>query len=70
MPSFLLTCLTPWGKVHITVEELKAFLGFCVLMRINSLPALKDYWKRDPAFHYVPIAGLFFGDISLSPFRG
>ena len=43
-----------WNK--ITVEELKAFLGFCVLMGINSLPALKDYWKRDPAFHYAPIA--------------
>ena len=43
-----------WNK--ITVEELKAFLGFCVLMGINSLPALKDYWKRDPVFHYAPIA--------------
>ena len=43
-----------WTK--ITVEELKAFLGFCILMGINSLPALKDYWKRDPAFHYSPIA--------------
>ena len=43
-----------WNK--ITVEELKAFLGFCILMGINSLPALKDYWKRDPAFHYAPIA--------------
>ena len=43
-----------WTK--ITVEELKAFLGFCILMGINSLPALKDYWKRDPTFHYAPIA--------------
>ena len=25
-------------------------------MGINSLPALKDYWKCDPAFHYAPIA--------------
>ena len=43
-----------WPK--ITVEELKAFLGFSVLMSINSLPALKDYWKRDPTYHYAPIA--------------
>ena len=43
-----------WNK--ITVQELKAFLGFRILMGINSLPALKDYWKRDPAFHYAPIA--------------
>ena len=43
-----------WNK--ITVEELKAFLGFCILIGINSLPALKDYWKRDPAFHYASIA--------------
>ena len=40
-----------WNK--ITVEELKAFR---VLMGINSLPALKNYWKHDPAFHYAPIA--------------
>ena len=25
-------------------------------MSINSLPSLKDYWKRDPTFHYAPIA--------------
>ena len=43
-----------WSK--ITVEELKAFLGFSVLMSINSLPALKYYWKRDPTYHYAPIA--------------
>ena len=43
-----------WTK--ITVEELKAFLGFCILMNINSLPALKDYWRRDPTYHYAPIA--------------
>ena len=29
-----------WNKV--TVEELKAFLGFCVLMGINSLPGLVE----------------------------
>ncbi len=29
-----------WSK--ITVEELKAFLGFSVLMGINHLPSLND----------------------------
>ena len=41
---------------NITVEELKAFLGFLVLMSINSLPTLKDYWKCDPTYHFAPIA--------------
>jgi hypothetical protein len=40
-----------WSKI-----KLRALLGFCALMGINSLPALKDYWKLDPAFHYAPIA--------------
>ena len=33
-----------WSK--ITVEEVKAFLGFSVLMGINHLPSLNDYWSR------------------------
>ena len=40
-----------WSKK--TVEGLKAFLGFCILVGINSL---LNYWKRDSAFHYAPIA--------------
>ena len=43
-----------WPK--ITREELKAYLGFCVLMGINHLPALDDYWSKDPMYHYSPIA--------------
>ena len=39
-----------------TTEELKAYLGFCILMGINNLPALKDYWSEDPMYHYSPIA--------------
>ena len=31
-------------------------LGFCVLMGINHLPALDDYWSKDPMYHYSPIA--------------
>ena len=43
-----------WTK--ITIEELKAFLGFSILMGVNSLPSIKDYWKRDPHYHYAPVA--------------
>ena len=42
--------------VKITSEELKAYLGFCILMGINHLPALDDYWSTDPALHYSPVA--------------
>ena len=40
-----------------TVPELKAYFGFMILMGINKLPALVDYWKVDPIFHYAPVAG-------------
>ena len=40
----------------MTVNELKAFLGFLILMAINHLPSLNDYWSRDPLLHYSPIA--------------
>ena len=41
---------------QVTVTELKAYFGFMILMGINKLPALVDYWKVDPIFHYAPIA--------------
>ena len=43
-----------WTKVM--VEELEAFLGFHILMGIIHLPAVDDYWRRDPLLHYAPIA--------------
>ena len=43
-----------WEKV--TVEELRAYFGFMVLMGVVSLPAMDDYWRRDPLLHYSPIA--------------
>ena len=43
-----------WTKV--SVVELKAFLGFSVLMGINHLPSRNDYWSRDPRLHYAPVA--------------
>ena len=42
--------------VKVMKEELKAYLGFCILMGINRLPALDDYWSTDPTLHYPPIA--------------
>ena len=43
-----------WDK--ITVEELRAYLGFAIIMGIVHLPAVEDYWKLDPYMHYAPIA--------------
>ena len=43
-----------WSK--ITVEELRAYFGFCILMAINHLPSLDDYWSRDPLLRYSPVA--------------
>ena len=40
----------------ITKEELRACLGFCILMGINHLPALDDNWSTDPALHNSAIA--------------
>ena len=40
----------------VTESDILAFLGFAILMGINQLPSLADYWKKDPYFHYSPIA--------------
>ena len=40
----------------MTVPELKAYFGFCILMGITKLPAIDNYWKKDPLLHYDPIA--------------
>ena len=31
-------------------------MGFMILMSINHLPALSDYWKIDPTYRYGPVA--------------
>ena len=31
-------------------------MGFMILMGVVHLPALFDYWKNDPLFHYSPVA--------------
>ena len=44
------------ADVAVTLQELKAYIGFCILMGLVSLPELSDYWTSDPYFHYAPIA--------------
>ena len=39
-----------------SVEELKVYFGFMILMGINQLPEIRDYWAKDPSLHYSPIA--------------
>ena len=41
---------------QISIEDLEAYFGFNILMGINSLPSLEDYWKKDPVYHYAPVA--------------
>lgn len=41
---------------EMSEDELKAFLGFRILMGINHLPAMDDYWRREPTLHYAPVA--------------
>ena len=38
--------LTAWKD--ITKPEMKALFGVCVIMGINQLPRVEDYWKDDP----------------------
>ncbi len=40
----------------ISIEDMEAYFGFNILMGINSLPSLEDYWKKDPVCHYAPVA--------------
>lgn len=41
---------------EITPTELHAYFGFMILMGINQLPSIYDYWKRDTTY-YQPVAG-------------
>ena len=36
-------------------DEIKAYFGFCILMGMNKLPNLYDYWSSEEAFHYMPV---------------
>lgn len=43
-----------WKKMNDC--ELKALLGFKIIMAMNSLPLIDDYWERDHFLRYAPIA--------------
>ena len=40
----------------VDVADLKAFFGINILMGLNKLPSIDDYWKQSPVYHYSPIA--------------
>lgn len=40
----------------VTDQEMWAYLGFSILMGINHLPSLADYWKSDEIYRYPPVA--------------
>ena len=37
-------------------EEIQAYVGFMILMGINHLPEIRDYWSVSEYFRYAPIA--------------
>ena len=39
------------------VKEMRAYLGFCILMGIVREPEIRDYWSQSELLHYSPIAG-------------
>ncbi len=36
--------------------EIRAYLGFAILMGFNKVPDLYDYWSTSPIFPYFPVA--------------
>ena len=36
--------------------EIRAYMGFTILMGINHLPEIRDYWSTNDYLHYSPIA--------------
>lgn len=51
-----------WRK--ITKEELKAFFGFSILMGIDRLPSVDDYWSKDPFSTTLLLQIGFLGGVS------
>ena len=77
-------CLADTTKTWSTnAAEIRAYIGFNMLMGINRLPEIRDYWAKDEKLHYSPIASrvsrsrfeditryLHFADNSVLPARG
>ena len=73
--------LATWKNV--SKDELKVYFGVCVIMGINQLPRIADYWKDDPFIgntgikqtmtrnHFQEISQfLHFADSMRTPARG
>ena len=72
------------GKEWSTdAAEIRAYMGFMILMGINQLPEIRDYWSTNEQLRYAPIADrisrdrfeqitryLHFTDNDLLPSRG
>jgi hypothetical protein len=48
----------------IDTRDYKASLGFNLLMGINSLPSVDDYWRKNRVYHYDRIARDRYREIS------
>ena len=46
----------PVPQWETSVAEVKAYLGFSILMGLNRLPDFYDYWSTSEIFHYYPVA--------------
>ena len=42
-----------WSTI---AEEIRAYFGFMILMGINRLPEIRDYWSNNEYLRYSPIA--------------
>ena len=49
----MVNATTTWST---TSDEIRAYIGFHILMGINRLPEIRDYWVKDEKLHYTPIA--------------
>ena len=51
-------CLADTDKEwHTNCDEMRAYLGFNILMGIVHEPEIRDYWSQSDLLHYSPIAG-------------
>ena len=50
-------CLAETGGTwSTTAVEIRECIGFHILMGINRIPEMRDYWAKDEKLHYLPIA--------------
>ena len=58
-------CLQETNKQWSTnAEDIRAYLGFIILMEKNRLSEIRDYWSVDKNLRYAPIADRISRDTS------